>query len=356
MQTAFCRLLFSMATLFLLLPQTVRAADEVKSCAGADPAATIAACSMQLSGAGVSEAQLVLTLLERGGAYVEQGDCGKANIDYSSAIEIAPQSAYAFVRRGYCHLLLSAFDQSLADFGQAINLNPEQRDVYQYRASAWRAKGDEMRALADMAAAIGQARQITGQSPEDLLYRALGHLWRYDYEQALLMLDNVLTIAPSNLDALQQRADARTKTGKLDAAFADYNKLIEKKPESTDAYLGRAEVFQLRGDKAAATRDVDRVLALVAKPTNAFDHNVRAWANCLAGRFAEGLPDVEEALRRLPNDPSLLHTRARLLEGLGRVDDAVADYRLALRFDPDHPEARAELKRLGLISGRAPAR
>ena len=350
-QITFFRLL-AVGVLAWPLDPTARAqaADEPRSCAESNPAATIAACTKLLSQSGSSEAQLILSLLERGSAYAEAGDCGKGNVDFSSVIEIAPAASYAYVRRGYCHLMASAFDPAIADLSQAISLDPEQRDTYNQRATAWRAKGDAMRALTDMAAAIGQARKITSQSPEDLMYRALGHLWRYDYDSALLLLDNVLTIAPSSWDALQQRADARTKTGKLDLALADYDKVIEKKPESSDAYLGRAEVYQLRGDKVAAARDVDRVLALVPKPANAFEYNIRAWANCLAGRFAEGLPDAEEALKRLPNDPSLLHTRARLLEGAGRVDDAVADYRLALRLDPDNPEVRHELTRLGVLS------
>ena len=119
----------------LLCPGAALAADEVRPCSAANPAATIAACTQALSEKGASEAQLVLALIERGAAHQELGDYAKASTDFSSAIEIAPDSAFAYLRRGYCHLLLSSFDAAIADFTQALTHAPDLRDVYANRAS-----------------------------------------------------------------------------------------------------------------------------------------------------------------------------------------------------------------------------
>jgi tetratricopeptide (TPR) repeat protein len=43
-----------------------------------------------------------------------------------------------------------------------------------------------------------------------------------------------------------------------------------------------------------------------------------------------------------------LHKRGHVLEGLGRREEAIADYRLALRLAPGAKKYQEELKRLGV--------
>ena len=47
-------------------------------------------------------------------------------------------------------------------------------------------------------------------------------------------------------------------TGDLDGAIADYGAAIRRDPLNADIYRGRAKVLRVRGEDAAAAKDVER--------------------------------------------------------------------------------------------------
>lgn len=80
--------------------------------------------------------------------------------------------------------------------------------------------------------------------------------------------------------------------------------------------------------------------------TLAMAYNNRAWAYHVKGEDAKGLPDAEQAVALEPI-ASRLDTRAEIYEKLGRRDQAIADYRAALKLDQNYAAAINGLKRLG---------
>jgi Tfp pilus assembly protein PilF len=69
-------------------------------------------------------------------------------------------------------------------------------------------------------------------------------------------------------------------------------------------------------------------------------------AHHLKGEDAQGLPDAENAVALGSTDPYHYWVRAEIYEKLGRRDAAIADYRMALTFDPKLQTAKDGLKRL----------
>ena len=83
---------------------------------------------------------------------------------------------------------------------------------------------------------------------------------------------------------------------------------------------------------------------------SADDASLRAaLATALAGlgRSAEALVEFDHALRLDPLEIRAYHNRGRLREATGDVDGAIADYRLAVRYDPSYAPSRRALERLG---------
>lgn len=118
----------------------------------------------------------------------------------------------------------------------------------------------------------------------------------------------------------------------------------------------------------------DRNLAAVlfqqgryAEAASAFETLVRArpddgalrasWAGALGalGRYAEAEREVDRAIAAAPLDPEGFHNRAAIHERLGRRDQAIADYRTALRCRPDYAPSREALRRLGVAAAPTPA-
>ena len=117
---------------------------------------------------------------------------------------------------------------------------------------------------------------------------------------------------------------------------------------------------QATGEKAAATQcgspnpdlAIAGCTALIqtqhqTKQMLAFAYNNRAWAYHHKGDDQAGLRDVDMALILAPNNAAVIETRAEINEKLGKRDQAVADYRAALKLDPKMAQASDGLKRLG---------
>ena len=138
---------------------------------------------------------------------------------------------------------------------------------------------------------------------------------------------------------LQQAATADLATN---AAWREYllRRAIEFDPDHVDALSELATMFRL-------LRRYDEALELLQRYRRLRPDDVRVLADvgrCLSGlrRFAEAEPVLRQALEGLDN----AHTRYDLglvLDRLGRVSEAVAEYRRALDRDPNHLNALNDL-------------
>ena len=85
----------------------------------------------------------------RGNAWRSKGDYARALADYDEAIRLNPNEAYSYQNRGATKQALGDLDGALADINQAIRLNPALPSPLINRTVIWRAKGDFDHAIAD---------------------------------------------------------------------------------------------------------------------------------------------------------------------------------------------------------------
>ena len=68
--------------------------------------------------------------LEKGNRYVEQGNTDLAMAEYDQAIKLNPRDVLIFYDRGTINYQRGDLDLALADFDQAIQLDPELASAY----------------------------------------------------------------------------------------------------------------------------------------------------------------------------------------------------------------------------------
>jgi len=120
----------------------------------------IESCTWAIQSGRWSGTDLAFAYFNRGNAYFENKEHGRAIADFSEAIRLDPGFARTYNNRGFTYSVKGDYDNAIADYGEAIRLDPKYALAYYNRAGAYRIKGDFERAIADYDEAISST-QIT---------------------------------------------------------------------------------------------------------------------------------------------------------------------------------------------------
>ena len=130
----------------------------------------------------------------RGVAYLGKGNRDRAIADFNQAIQLEPKYALAYNNRGIAHKSRGDFDTAIADFTEAIALDPQLVLAHSNRGWAYQLTGDNSRAIAD----FNQAIALDPKSASAYYGRGLAQLYAGSASQALTDLDHSSGIDPQN--------------------------------------------------------------------------------------------------------------------------------------------------------------
>ena len=89
---------------------------------------------------------------------VEEGKKGRfdqAIADFTKAIEINPRLVEAYIHRGVAYNQKGQIDQAISDFNKVLEINPRNPEAYYNRGCAYGSKGKHDQAIADFTNALG---------------------------------------------------------------------------------------------------------------------------------------------------------------------------------------------------------
>jgi tetratricopeptide (TPR) repeat protein len=121
---------------------------------GSEGDALVAACTKVLAMPQLNAKQRVGAILNRGAAYANQQDLDRAMADYAEALRLDPNSAPAYFFRATAYMVKRDTAHAIADIGEAIRRSPKTADLYFYRGNAYSAQKDYSHAIADYSQAI----------------------------------------------------------------------------------------------------------------------------------------------------------------------------------------------------------
>lgn len=177
-------------------------------------------------------------------------------------------------------------------------------------------------------------------------------------DSAMSDFNAALKIQPDYAAALNDRAWIHMTRGDYDAALQDLNRTASQ----TTAWLPAAVAYYYRGfaylrlkDYAKAVSDLNE--AIRRQPNNADYYLARGEAQQAQESYDAALRDFDEFSRRAPKDPRGLLARAVIFETTGKLQDALAALDSAITLAPDNDFAKSERDRLrGQVKGNDPAK
>jgi Flp pilus assembly protein TadD len=169
----------------------------------------------------------------------ETGECDKAIADFTEAIRLDPQNVSTYHDRGLALDEKGDYDGAIADFTAAIQLDPNQSHPYLCRGNVWSQKGEHDKAIVDFTEAI-----------------------KLDREDA---------------SPFYNRGNAFADKGDLESAISDYTEAIRGDPENAAAHFNRGLAWDRKGAHEKAVADFDAAIRLDPELGLAHSYRTRAW-------------------------------------------------------------------------------
>jgi len=148
-----------LAILFLAAWTQITQADfsqNIRRCDSDDthPDIRIAACTRNIQSGRFTGRNLAVAFTNRGLAYKRKGQWDRAIADYSEAIRLNPNDAQVLSNRGNAFYYKGQLDRAIEDYDDAIRLQPDLAEAYGNRGNVYRKKGQIDRAIEEYDQAI----------------------------------------------------------------------------------------------------------------------------------------------------------------------------------------------------------
>ena len=209
----------------------------------------VAACGRAIASGKFSGSDLALLYSDRGVLLGSKNELDAALADYSEAIRLDPSKFGALNNRGNLYTNRGQFDLALNDFAQAIKVNPSFAASFNNRGVAYKAKGDYDRAIQDFDEAI----RLDPKDAAAFNNRGLAYKHKGDYDHAVQDFGQAIQIDPNYLFAYWNRGDMYREKKDFRRAMGDYHKALDLHPND-------AQATQLLKTIEALHKEVDAAL------------------------------------------------------------------------------------------------
>ena len=169
----------------------------------------------------------------------------------TEALELNPNSALAYGKRGASYCVMNRLELALADLNRAIELDPTNADAYNNRGATFGNMKNFNAAVADFTKAIEL-------DPKNAMaYNNRGGTLRYlgNVQQGLQDLTRAIELNPKLDIAYYNRAFCYISAGDVTNAISDLDKIIALKPNFAQAYYVRGQCYQMKGELSKAQAD-----------------------------------------------------------------------------------------------------
>ena len=271
---------------------------------------------------------------ERAWSYTLLGDLESALRDYDNATAREPDNPHYWNQKADILSRLGDFDGAFAAIGRAIELLPGEPSFYGTRAQIYANMGDRESAIRELTRAI----ELDPRNPDWLINRGWDKYELEDFQGAIADFSRAIELRPDDIWIYVGRAHAYARSENREAAIHDLDTMVELEPDNPDVYVQRGHVFVWMGDPDAAAEEFKKALELNPKSWEAYVKlgEIYYWDYHNAERSLEFFGKAIELAPPEVDWP--LNARGSVYNELGRWEEAIADFNLAIRISPNFPD------------------
>lgn len=269
--------------------------------------------------------------------YLEMGRNKEAIAKLNELLERNPDSISAHLMRGNCFLALKEFDQARSDFSWLLKHERQSPAAYCSMADLLSMEGKQEEALLylDQAISIVPDKFEPRQGRADILVS----LGRYHEATEEFEIINSLPDKQENFTTLSSRLKALTLSKDAQSSLAILNKLISLRPDQVTLYLERARAQAQLQNYSRAIKDCDAALKL--SPGNCFALTTRASCHAKLCDQISAEQDYLQAVQKNPNELVAYLELAEFQMNRSQFASALETYRNALKVDSSSKTALA---------------
>lgn len=255
----------------------------------------------------------------RGRVYYQKGDYDKALSDFNHAVAISPESVYALVTRGRINYRRRDYRSAIEDYTRVIDVDPGFSEAYKTRGNIYLNTGQYNRALFDYTRAI--------QMDPDDVYPVVGRagifIFLGRYEEALSDCERALEINPRDTEVWMAMGLVHCETGHYEKAVSDFSRAIELKPDFAEAYSYRGNVLIILKEGEKAVSDCSKAVRI--KPDVPWLYVSRGIAHIAGEDYEKGIEDFSKALQLQPQMTDVFARKALACISAG-FDERAVEY------------------------------
>lgn len=255
---------------------------------------------------------------------------------FDHALEIAPKDANSADYRAFCLFKLDRDEEALVAYDHALTLAPTSGNLWYWKGrTLYSLKRDE-----EALSCFERSTELAPDKTERWYWKGITLRRLKCDEEAFACFEKSLEIAPNNAYAASESGYALFRLGRYEEALSAYDTALAialpDDPHELNFWKGWTLRRLNRDEEALACFERAAELA----PDSAEAASERAAALSRMGRYDEALTAYDVALVLAPaDDPrGLNHWKGETLHRLKRDDEAIAAYDRALEIDPNRAD------------------
>jgi tetratricopeptide (TPR) repeat protein len=216
--------------------------------------------------------------------------------------------------------------------GRALSVEPEDTNSLMILADIQLSLEE-----ADQALSVYLALEKKSESPAPnlLLHIALAYSMKKEWDTALSYLELAIDQEPEFLEAFELEGKIRLERGEFEEAAAAFMDVLDLEPEHQTANHLLGVIYAKMGRWRAAIRQWESTLSISPDADETLREMGGAWA--MLGQEEQAVNTFKKALEVNPQNLQARIDLGMLLMKRKQVDEAIAQWELARRSDPNNP-------------------